>query len=181
MLHATHDVATEGALGIEGRLRCQHLTRLQVEQLGDEGGGPQIHGHAAARARREVEAGVVDQDGSTKLLDLQRRGRNCATAARETPARLALFVRQERALLVADGQRPLDQADAAAPATAVATAGELDPVGVEDIAQGRAALHLDTAAQGSQLDPDDVVHGGSDDAISRTCEQVSAGDARLGR
>ena len=101
---------------------------------------------------------MVHQDRRSKLLHLERDRRLCASAAGQAPARVPLCIGEDGGLRLADGQRALDELHAATLAAALSSARELDAVGVEHVAQRRAALHFDAAVQGLQLDSDGVVH-----------------------
>ena len=122
---------------------------LEVQELGHQGGGAQVHGHAEARPGLEVEGRVVDQDGRAELLHLQGDRGLRAAAASQPPALLQLLRGEDRLLVGRGGKSPPHHLDATASAAPAPAAGELHPVGVEDVAQRGSALDLDAAAERS--------------------------------
>ena len=87
-LGAAHDVAAVGGLRVQRGMAGPNPARLEVDELGHHGGGAEVHRHAEARPRLEVEGGVVGQDGDLKLLHLERDRllRNASDTPAASPA-----------------------------------------------------------------------------------------------
>jgi len=127
-LHPAHDVAAVDCLGVQRRPHRQDVAGAEIEQLPDQGGGPQIDGNGQPLARRELKGGIVGQDGGVPLRDFERQGNVRPGVAGQPPAFGELASREQGGLLRRYRQRPLQQLHPAPLAAAPAAARKLHAV-----------------------------------------------------
>jgi hypothetical protein len=163
VVDATHDVAAVRGLGVAGRVGGQDVARLEVDDLGDDGRGAEVHRCRESRARLELEGRVVAQDGSVELLDLESQRAFGATAAGEMPTLRSLFRGEDLLLVRPGGELTLEHLHAAAFAAATPPARKLHAEVEEHVAQRRAAFDVYAAARGPKLDPNDLAHARLDE------------------
>lgn len=153
-LDSAHDVGAMAGLGVEGGADGEDMSGQTVDQLGDEGGGADIDGDAEAVPGRALVARIVIKDQGLPLGNFEGEVQRGGQPAGQAPAQ-GQFLGAEQGAIFGGGFRVTrGDADAAASATAVSSAGEFDPGGEKGIAEGGSFGHLEAMPGGFQADGD---------------------------
>ncbi len=97
---AAHDVGAVLGLGVEGGSHGQHVTGLEVQELRHQGSRAEVHGDPKAFAWGERKGGIVGEDGSFPLRQINGQVGGGLGPASQAPAVAQLSLRKAAGIFI---------------------------------------------------------------------------------